>query len=118
MLINKAKKDYTTSEKLFEYDSDYYWDIICFHCQQCIEKYLKAFLMYNNIIFPKTHDLEFLMGLCLPTDDHFKNFDFTEFADFGVEIRYDDVPTTINDTKKVLETAKTVMDYVESCIEI
>jgi HEPN domain-containing protein len=29
-----------------------------FHCQQAVEKYLKAFLTRNNISFRKTHDLE------------------------------------------------------------
>ena len=117
MLMNKAAKDYATSEKLFIDDCEYYWDIICFHCQQCIEKSLKAFLMYNDVIFPKTHDLIFLLNLCLPTDSYFNNFDLSEFADFGVEIRYDDIPTSIEDTKKAFETAKTVLDYVNNCIE-
>ncbi|MBI4848150.1 MAG: HEPN domain-containing protein [Nitrospirae bacterium] len=29
---------------------------MCFHCQQCIEKYLKAFLIYNESEPPRTHD--------------------------------------------------------------
>jgi len=118
ILIVKATKDYSTSKKLFEDDCDYYWDIICFHCQQCIEKYLKAFLMYHEIVFPKTHDLEYLVELCLPIDDYFNNFDLSEFADFGVEIRYDDIPNIADTTKKALETAKIVIDYVKSCIKI
>jgi predicted nucleotidyltransferase len=30
---------------------------LSFHCQQCAEKYLKAFLVSKNVKFPKTHDL-------------------------------------------------------------
>ena len=115
-LINKAGKDYAASEKLIETDCDYYWDIICFHCQQCVEKSLKAFLVYNETDFPKTHDLIFLLNLCLKSDGDFKNFDLLEFANYGVEIRYDDIPATLDETKNAFETAKNVMDYVKSRI--
>ncbi len=30
-------------------------DVLCFHCQQAVEKYLKAFLVYNQIKPPRTH---------------------------------------------------------------
>ncbi len=39
------------------------WDVICFLCQQCGEKYLKAFLEEEGINFPKTHDLVLLLNL-------------------------------------------------------
>jgi HEPN domain-containing protein len=32
-------------------------DTVCFHAQQCVEKYLKAFLVLEEIDFPKTHDI-------------------------------------------------------------
>lgn len=35
-----------------------------FHCQQTAEKSLKAFLAYNDHHVEKTHDIEFLLGLC------------------------------------------------------
>jgi HEPN domain-containing protein len=38
-------------------------DSVCFHCQQAIEKYLKALLIFRAIPFPKTHDLRVLMRL-------------------------------------------------------
>ena len=39
-----------------------------FHCQQAAEKSIKAFLTWNQIAFPKTHDLEDLESLCSPLD--------------------------------------------------
>ncbi|MBM7582781.1 HEPN domain-containing protein [Caldicoprobacter guelmensis] len=39
-----AKKDIRSTEILYEHDGDN--GIICFHCQQAIEKYLKGFLIY------------------------------------------------------------------------
>ncbi|MBT3605322.1 MAG: HEPN domain-containing protein [Candidatus Latescibacteria bacterium] len=34
------------------------WDTVCFHCQQAVEKYLKAILAIQNQPIPRTHDLE------------------------------------------------------------
>ncbi|MCL6542641.1 MAG: HEPN domain-containing protein, partial [Roseiflexus sp.] len=35
-------------------------DAICFHMQQCAEKYLKAFLIFHGKEIPRTHDIAFL----------------------------------------------------------
>lgn len=37
-------------------------DVVCFHAQQCVEKYLKARLIEGGRIFPRTHDLETLLN--------------------------------------------------------
>ena len=37
-------------------------DTVCFHAQQCAEKYLKALLTLSGTDFPKTHDLEALVA--------------------------------------------------------
>ena len=42
--------------------------MVCFHCQQSVEKYLKARLEEAAISFPKTHDLENLLMLLLPLE--------------------------------------------------
>ena len=38
-------------------------DAVCFHAQQCVEKYIKALLVLNEIDFPRTHDLSVLFAL-------------------------------------------------------
>jgi HEPN domain-containing protein len=38
-------------------------DTVCFHAQQCVEKYHKAFLVVLEKSFPKTHDIESLVLL-------------------------------------------------------
>lgn len=37
------------------------YDAVCFHSQQCVEKYLKALLQEYNIAFGKIHDLPVLL---------------------------------------------------------
>jgi HEPN domain len=49
-------------------------DPVGFHAQQAVEKALKVALTLHGVDFPKTHDLDFLVGLCnrneieLPTE--------------------------------------------------
>ncbi|HPJ39792.1 MAG TPA: HEPN domain-containing protein, partial [Spirochaetota bacterium] len=46
-------------------------NIICYHCQQAAEKYLKGFLVSQNISFGKTHDLLIIIESCQKIDDSF-----------------------------------------------
>jgi len=43
-------------------------DVVCYHCQQSAEKYLKAVLQERNVPFPRTHNLLSLLALLPPTD--------------------------------------------------
>jgi hypothetical protein len=43
-------------------------DLICFHCQQAAEKYLKAFLQELGLAIPRTHDLGDLLDRLVPHD--------------------------------------------------
>jgi HEPN domain-containing protein len=61
---------------------------ICFHCQQAVEKFLKAFLIANGVEIKKTHNIEFLLSECAEFDSDFENIDPKELSDFGVDARY------------------------------
>jgi HEPN domain-containing protein len=47
-------------------------EIICYHCAQAMEKYLKGYLIWQNIVPQKTHDLVFLNSLCIEKDNEFQ----------------------------------------------
>jgi HEPN domain-containing protein len=59
--IKKAESDLKTAEHTLTLKKDCPFDTVCFHAQQCAEKYLKALLVYRSIDFPKTHDIRLLM---------------------------------------------------------
>ncbi len=63
--VQKAEGDYRVAMRLLQDDAPVY-DAICFHAQQCVEKYLKAVLQDDAISFPKTHNLVELARLCAP----------------------------------------------------
>lgn len=67
---------------------------IGFHCQQAAEKYLKAFLILNEIKFPFSHDLSKLYNVCVQIDSSL-GIDINYLEDltkFAVEIRYSKNP--------------------------
>jgi HEPN domain-containing protein len=65
-------------------------EIICYHCAQAVEKYLKGFLVYHDIIPKKTHDLVLLNDICFEIDNDFQNiYDECRFLyRFAIDIRY------------------------------
>ena len=66
-------------------------DTACFHAQQSAEKYLKAFLSFHDIIFPRIHVIEELLGLCAKLNERFADLiEETAFlTNYAVELRYD-----------------------------
>jgi len=48
--IDKADHDLGSSKLIFLHIPDYF-DTIAFHCQQAVEKYLKAILVFMRLIF-------------------------------------------------------------------
>jgi len=54
----RAMEDFRISKHELSYpDDEIATGAVCFHCQQLIEKLLKAYLVYKNIEFRKTHEL-------------------------------------------------------------
>jgi HEPN domain-containing protein len=88
-----------------------HYEIICYHCAQAVEKYLKGYLAYKDIVSKKTHDLLFLNSLCIEHDCNFEEIK-TECGyinRFTNDIRYphkyetneNDVNYSINAVKKI-----------------
>lgn len=91
ILAIKAKEDFETANSLIKL-KHFSEEIVLFHCQQAIEKALKAYLDSKKIIFPKSHDLEMLLSMCIKADAEFQKISFiTPFTAYAVEIRYDEL---------------------------
>ena len=115
----KARSDLRSAKKLFK-DDDETLDTAAYHTQQCVEKALKAYLVFNNRIPPKTHDLEKLLELCTIHDQSLKALSdevitlipyaiYSRYPDDYFEIYRSDVETAIGIAQKVfrLISAKT-----------
>jgi HEPN domain-containing protein len=60
--LAKADQDLAVAEQLAQL-TDPYWDIVVFHAQQAVEKYLKALLIRHGSRPPKIHDLGKLLDI-------------------------------------------------------
>jgi HEPN domain-containing protein len=58
--VRKAEHDHGCALRLTGHGFN---DAICFHCQQLVEKYLKALLEEKSLHIPKIHNLDALFGL-------------------------------------------------------
>jgi len=88
----KAERDFGLARHASEQGLEYP-DLICYHCQQAAEKFLKALVIHRGIQLRKTHDLEVLLDLLAPAESSI-GIEFYEHArkinDYGVMIRYPD----------------------------
>jgi HEPN domain-containing protein len=66
--IDKAEGDWSTLMREFRARKNPNYDAVCFHAQQCAEKYLKARLQEASIPFKKIHDLKILLNDILPIE--------------------------------------------------
>jgi HEPN domain-containing protein len=96
------------------------YEIICYHCAQAVEKYLKGYLTYYDIMPQKTHNLLVLLELCLKKDNYFENIK----TDCGIlnrytnEIRYPHrMEINIEDANYAIKAAEKIKD-IEPIIKI
>lgn len=95
-------------------------EIICYHCQQSAEKYLKGYIALNGGDILRTHDLTILNKICRKYDERFKELeeDCIELVDYGVHVRY---PFHIDleeyDMKKALESAYNIENFIRNIIK-
>jgi HEPN domain-containing protein len=90
-------------------------EMICFLCQQSVEKSLKGFLCFNNIEFDRTHDLPHLLAKCIAV-----NFDFKDYAKqcaflskYAVMPRYpNDIQISDDDAKSAIRFANSIKEFV------
>ena len=59
----RANEDIAVINDLINFGTEYYTSTICFHAQQATEKFLKVFLVYHNVDFPRTHDVDYLISI-------------------------------------------------------
>jgi HEPN domain-containing protein len=88
--VSKADGDFATSGRELRARKSPNYDAVCFHAQQCAEKYLKAVLQENKKHIPKIHNLIELMLLCEEIDNSFEMLraDLVTMERFSVRTRY------------------------------
>jgi HEPN domain-containing protein len=82
--VTKAENDLKNAAHTIKLEEQCPTDTVCFHAQQCVEKYLKAVLVQEGSDFPKTHDLEELIMMaperCRPSLTSDEQSALTDYA--------------------------------------
>ncbi|GAH19992.1 unnamed protein product [marine sediment metagenome] len=113
--IHKADHDIGMAKLAIEHKAEY-TDLICFHCQQAVEKYLKAYLVHLNIVFRKTHSLSYLLDLINEMDKiSDQMYSMVEVLEsYAVEMRYPDdwYEPTEHETREAYSIAIKIRKYI------
>ncbi|MEG1482152.1 HEPN domain-containing protein [Clostridium sp.] len=114
-----ARRDLESARFLIRMDP-FPIEIICYHCEQSAEKYLKGFLILNGKKVEKTHDIVLLNNRCIKLNDKFKEIydDCIELISYGVQVRYPyQLDVDENDMLNAIESAERIEKFILSLIE-
>ena len=112
--VSKAEGDFATAGREIRARKMPNYDAVCFHCQQCAEKYLKAILQENEMRIPKIHNLLELLAMILKFDGSyaFLKADLDVLEEFSVRYRYPGDTAEIEEAKSAYAAVKTVRNFV------
>ena len=119
--LDKAEKDLLSAEHELTFP-DAVTETICFHSQQAVEKFLKAYLIYLNISFAKTHEIGELITQCESKDKEISKLkdDADSLTDYAVEIRYPDTyfEPPLEEAKKAFQIATNIKAYIKNKVKV
>ena len=112
--VSKAEGDFATAGRELRARKAPNYDAVCFHTQQCAEKYLKAVLQENEKHIPKIHNLIELMLLCEEIDGSFEilRSDLVVMERYSVRVRYPGEIAEKEDAQSAYAAAKTVRTFI------
>jgi HEPN domain-containing protein len=93
--VKKAEADYRGAKKLVRTKPPVH-ELVCFHCQQTAEKYLKALLEELGLAIAKTHSLDQLLTILWSHHPTLRSIrrGLRFLTPFAVDIRYPGHGTT------------------------
>ena len=116
--LTKAQKDSLFAQEALKRGEEF-TDVACFHAQQAAEKTLKAYLVWLEIEFPKTHVLGDLLDLIAQKDLLLENWRerLQALTPFAVETRYPEFSLpSLEETTRAVETADGVLAVVRAAL--
>jgi HEPN domain-containing protein len=118
--MSKAENDLKTAAHTLKLGADCPTDTVCFHAQQCVEKYLKAALVVLETPLPRIHDIEALIDL-MPK--HVRVSLTVEqqrrLTEYATVMRYPGPyePVTLSEAKEAVKLARRVRREVRTLLE-
>ena len=118
--VFKAEEDFDSANLLMYAGESPIPDYVCFHCQQCAEKYLKAYLQEHEVEFERRHDLSPLLELCVALDKEFETLydDIRELDRYAILVRYPGIIIKADTAEEALRMAERVRAFVRGKLGI
>jgi HEPN domain-containing protein len=118
--VDKAEGDFSSAGRELRARKDQNYDSVCFHAQQCVEKYFKAYLQDTGIAFAKTHDLVVLLDLLLPMEPNWAQFRLSlrRLSAAAVEIRYPGKSADKLNAKEMYKLCQEMRSLVRISLEL
>lgn len=108
--VAKAEEDFLAAQDLARRRKVPLWSSVCFHAQQCAEKYLKARMEEAALRIPKTHDLEKLLDELLTVEPLWAALRSAtqNLTDYAVDFRYPGQDARKSHAKQAITDCKAV----------
>jgi HEPN domain-containing protein len=106
--VEKAEGDYRGAVALNRRRKQPLPDLVCYHCQQSAEKYLKAYLVMQGVTPPRTHNLLDLLADCEIYDSTLSSqFPLVVSLDpFSVQFHYPGSSATVANAQNAVLTLR------------
>jgi len=106
--IEKAEEDFRVALSLCRLRKNTPYNSVCFHAQQCLEKYLKAILEKQGVGIRKIHALPVLLDQCAKVHPMLTAMrpDMVRLSVYAVEFRYPGESATAADTQEAIAIMK------------
>jgi len=109
--VEKAENDLENAIRVIRSGEGCPADTVCFHAQQCVEKYLKALLVWRGIPVPKTHSIRDLLTLIPATlRPRIEQGEQDRLTEYATVTRYpgDYEPVSTSEARKAIALARRV----------
>ena len=119
--VEVAEDDYESVKLHLQYSSKRRrYNTICFSAQQCIEKYLKAWLQEANFPTSRTHNLNGLLDLIVQARPEWEKWrtDFSAFNKYAVDARYPGYIATEADATHAVHICDEVRQTVRNMLKL
>jgi len=118
--VRKAEDDYTVSRREYRARKDPSFDAVCFHTQQCVEKYLKACLQEAGRPVEKTHNLVHLLDKLLDLEPLWESMrtSLVVLNNYAVAFRYPGESADRETAKDAVKICSDVRAQVRTSLEL
>ncbi|MDA8412430.1 MAG: HEPN domain-containing protein [Coriobacteriia bacterium] len=118
--VQKAEGDMNTAQREFAVQEEPNHDAVCFHAQQCAEKYLKAKLIEEGLPVMRTHDLEILLDQLLPFEAGLADLlqAVRILSAMAVEVRYPGMAADEDDAAEALRSSEKIRNAIRSSLNL